>query len=121
MSKKPKPASAPPTVLVITLEADGNASLLTRRGELAHLSQFRYRSLQEIVTAIQSGATALAELEKNPPLTESTSPAIVADVPETATEMSPNIDDDQAIEPESVEEDLPDMQPGESVAQTKLF
>ncbi len=72
MSKKAKSTSVPPTVLVITLESDGQASLLTRRGDLAHLSQFTYRGLPEIVAAIQSGAVQLADLEKNPP-------AVVAD------------------------------------------
>lgn len=34
MSKKQ--SSAPPTVLTITLNADGSGSILTRRGDLGH-------------------------------------------------------------------------------------
>ncbi len=119
MSKKPKPSSTPPTVLLITLEADGNGSLLTRRGELAHLSQFSYSSLAEIVTAIQSGAAALAELEKNPPVIESTSSPILADVPEIQSDLSPfTADDDRPIEADSIPVELSKTP---SIAQTRLL
>ena len=69
MTTKAKKA-VPSTVLVITLEPDGSGSLLARRGDLAHLSQFTYSGLTEIVTAIQHGATALISVEKNPPALE---------------------------------------------------
>jgi len=69
MAAKTKKAGLP-TVLVITLDTDGNGSLLARRGELAHLSQFTYGGLAEIVTAIQHGATALIGVEENPPTLE---------------------------------------------------
>lgn len=122
MSKKSKSA-APPTVLVITLEADGNASLLTRRGELAHLSQFTYRGLQEIIAAIQSGATNLAELEKNPPVAD-------ADIASEA-ETPPEADPSEAVADESEAEDdtlqaAPEVVPSRAAAisnepQAKLF
>jgi hypothetical protein len=67
MSKQKTPP-VPPTVLVITLNADGSGSLLARRGELAHLSQFTYSGLAEIVTAIQDSASALIEVEQHPPV-----------------------------------------------------
>lgn len=119
MSKKVKPTPTAPTVLIITLEADGNGSLLTRRGELAHLSQFTYSSLTEIIHAIQSGAAALAELETHPPVIESASSAILADVPETRTEPSPvNADDDPAVEVVPTPAALPKIPP---IAQTRLL
>ena len=88
MSKK-KTTPAPPIVLVITLEPDRKASLLTRRGDLAHLSQFTYQGLQEIVAAIQAGAAELIELEANPPTIE-----IVAEktAPTPPSEVLPEIE-----------------------------
>ena len=71
--KKAQQTPVPPTVLVITLEADGNGSLLTRRGDLAHLSQFTYSGLTEIMAAMQNGAAALIEVEVNPPALETPS------------------------------------------------
>jgi len=106
MSKKTKSTPVPPTVLVITLEADGNGSLLARRGELAHLSQFTYRGIQEIIAAIQSGAVALGELEQNPPTVEITPAEPVTDTPpapDAETEAEPQTAvDEQVIEPEPV-------------------
>jgi hypothetical protein len=65
---KKKPSSPPPsTVLTITLNTDGTGSLITKRGELATLSSFTYRRMEEIIVAIQQGAVHLVELEKNPP------------------------------------------------------
>ena len=78
MTTKAKKA-APSTVLVITLEPDGSGSLLARRGDLAHLSQFTYSGLTEIVTAIQHGATALITVEENPPVLETPSAVPVAE------------------------------------------
>ncbi len=119
MSKKAKPTPLPPTILLITLEADGNGSLLTRRGELAYLSQFSYSSLAEIVTAIQSGAAALAELETHPPVIESASSPILADVPKTQSESTAdNADDDPAGEVEPIPTELPKTPP---IAQTRLL
>ena len=78
MTAKAKKA-APSTVLVITLEPAGSGSLLARRGDLAHLSQFTYSGLTEIVTAIQHGATALISVEENPPTLETPSAVPAAD------------------------------------------
>lgn len=106
MSKKTKSTPAPSTVLVITLEADGTGSLLARRDDLAHLSQFTYRGMQEIIAAIQSGAVALGELEQNPPTVEVTSAEPVTDTPpapDAETEAEPQAAaDEQVIEPEPV-------------------
>jgi len=77
----PKKPAPPATVLVITLETDGNGSLLARRGELAHLSQFTYRGMSEIVSAIQQSATALISIEENPPVVDVPLVAPIADIP----------------------------------------
>jgi len=87
MTTKAKKA-APSTVLVITLEPDGSGSLLARRGDLAHLSQFPYSGLTEIVTAIQHGATALISVEENPPILE-TPPTMPAAEQSDADEPQP--------------------------------
>jgi len=87
MTAKAKKA-APSTVLVITLEPDGSGSLLARRGDLAHLSQFTYSGLTEIVTALQHGATALISVEENPPALETPSAMPAADQPD-ADEAQP--------------------------------
>jgi hypothetical protein len=81
--KKSKQPAAPPTVLVITLEPDGNGSLLARRGELAHLRQFTYNGLTEIVTAIQQGATALIDVEANPPVIDVPTTPAISSAPES--------------------------------------
>ncbi len=75
MPKKVKTHQAPPTVLVITLNTDGTGTLLARRGELAHLSQFTYSAMREIVSAIQMSAAQLLEIEKSPPPLESNTTA----------------------------------------------
>jgi len=75
-------------VLVITLEPDGSGSLLARRGDLAHLSQFTYSGLTEIVTAIQHGAAALISVEENPPTLEMP-PAVPANEQLDADEPQP--------------------------------
>lgn len=103
-AKNNRQTSAPPTVLVVTLEADGSGSLLARRGELAHLSQFTYQGLAEIITAIQSGAEALITIEQNPP---------VVDVPPAQLEAPTPNEDETA--PEDVEAEWPTEQAGESV------
>ena len=122
MSKQ-KNTPAPATVLVITLQADGNATLLTRRGELAHLSQFTYLGLQEIVLAIQAGATSLIELEVNPP-------AIASDpIPPTSTaEIQPNTQTpgEESVEtltytnPQTDAKALPIAEPANSVFTSKV-
>ena len=91
MTTKAKKA-APSTVLVITLEPDGSGSLLARRGDLAHLSQFTYSGLTEIVTAIQHGATALISVEENPPTLEMPSAVPAADQSDTDEPQSEPIE-----------------------------
>ncbi|MHB8629804.1 MAG: hypothetical protein ACYDBJ_25845 [Aggregatilineales bacterium] len=98
MSKK-KTTPAPPIVLLITLEPDGNATLLTRRGELACLSQFTYHGLTEVAAAIQAGATQLVELEANPPViqAEPAPPAPTPEIqPDAETPAAP--DEDAALD-----------------------
>lgn len=87
MSKQKIPP-VPPTVLVITLNADGSGSLLARRGDLAHLSQFTYSGLTEIMAAMQNGAAALIEIEVNPPALETVS-AVPAAEPATPDDVEP--------------------------------
>ena len=103
--KKTKQAPAPPTVLVVTLEADGSGSLLSRRGELAYLSQFTYQGLAEIITAIQSGAEALITIEQNPP---------VVDVPAAQPE-APTPPNENETAPDDGEAEWSTEQAGESV------
>ena len=116
MSKKVKATPIPPTVLVITLESDGNASLLARRGEFAHLSQFTYRGLPEIIEAIQYGASELIVVEQNPPVIDIATtevqiiePVVNPDV-EQLTGEAADIDDEPVITPINVE-DMPDPSP----------
>lgn len=63
---KPK-APPPPTIMTLTLNADGTATLLTKRGDLACAHSFSYRDLKEIVAALKQGAAQLVEIEQNPP------------------------------------------------------
>ncbi|GEM_PF-772884 len=95
MTAKAKKA-APSTVLVITLEPDGSGSLLARRGDLAHLSQFTYSGLTEIVTAIQHSATALISVEENPPALKTP--------PAAPTVEQPDADEPQSEAIETTEE-----------------
>jgi len=97
----PKKPAAPATVLVITLEPDGNGSLLARRGELAHLSQFAYRGMSEIVTAIQQSATALISVEENPPSVDVTPAPPIVDAPVAQT------DEDAPSETPEIESSTP--------------
>jgi len=97
----PKKPAAPATVLVITLEPDGNGSLLARRGELAHLSQFTYRGMSEIVTAIQQSATALISVEENPPVVDVPPAPPIVDTPVAQT------DEDEPSEKTEIEPPAP--------------
>jgi len=90
---KSKPT--PPTLLVITLEADGNGSVLARAGDLAHLSQFTYDGLPDIVAAIQQGATELLALEQNPPNVDAPQPA-ASPVP-VSTEPTPQTAEEPSV------------------------
>jgi hypothetical protein len=65
-SAKPN-APPPPTILTLTLNADGTGTLLTKRGDLACANKFVYRDLKEIIAAIQHGAAQLVEIEQNLP------------------------------------------------------
>ncbi|MHB8624567.1 MAG: hypothetical protein ACYDBJ_20800 [Aggregatilineales bacterium] len=127
MSKnKTKPA--PATVLVITLEPDGNGSLLTRRGDLAHLSQFTYRGLKEIVAAIQAGAAQLVELEENPPIIASeplsppTPPEVQpgAEIPSASHEDTAAGDESSDAVPQADVEAIPVAEPNSSVFALKI-
>ena len=98
MSKQKTPP-APPTVLVITLNADGSGSLLARRGELAHLSQFSYSGLTEIVSAIQDSASALIEVEQHPPvINTSPSPPTTTQPPVAKNVQSEEVATDEPTE-----------------------
>jgi hypothetical protein len=82
------------------LEADGNGSLLARRGDLANLSQFSYDGLPDIVAAIQQGATELIALEQNPPRVDAPPPAAVEPAVIEATETAPQ-DEEETSSAES--------------------
>ncbi|MHB8625529.1 MAG: hypothetical protein ACYDBJ_00660 [Aggregatilineales bacterium] len=129
---KTKASPVSPTILVITLEADGNASLLTRRAELAHLSQFTYRGLPDIIAAIQSGAAQLIELEAQPPaIKDIVAPPISTVVTEPAAETADAPDEEPTDAPnEAVSlaevQAMPVPQPDSSlftpqIPQAKLF
>ena len=110
MSKQKTPP-VPPTVLVITLNADGSGSLLARRGELAHLSQFSYSGLAEIVSAIQDSASALIEVEQHPPvITVPPSPPTTIQPPVTENVQSEEVATDEPTEMATVDNASPDTQ-----------
>ncbi len=68
MTKKAKKTPlTPPTILTVTLNADGRGSLIARRGDLAAISQFTFHSMADLFTAIQTGAATLMQVEKDPP------------------------------------------------------
>ena len=115
-----KSKSVPPTVLVITLEADGCGSLLTRRGDLAHLSQFTYDGLPDIVAAIQQGATELITLEQNPPNVDTPQSApIEASVEPVVAEAAEPVPQESAPQDEP---ETPSVEPTPSTfSQTQLM
>jgi len=57
----------PPTILIVTLNADGSGSLVAKRGDLAAIRQFTYREMKDIIAALQQGAAQLVAVEKDPP------------------------------------------------------
>ena len=108
---KQKTPLVPPTVLVITLNADGSGSLLARRGELAHLSQFNYSGLAEIVSAIQRSASALIEVEQNPPvITVSPSPSTTIQPPVAENVQSEEVATNEPTEIATADNASPDTQ-----------
>src|SRR5260221_3788111 len=95
--KKKPTTPPPPIILILTLQPDGTGTLLTKRGELASLSSFTYRDMQEIVAAMEHSAAHLIEVEQTPPPKELPTAAVPgtqpvsASVPvaEAATDNSP--------------------------------
>ena len=110
MSKQKTPPVLP-TVLAITLNGDGSGSLLARRGELAHLSQFSYSGLAEIVSAIQRSASALIEVEQNPPaINEPPSPPNTFQPTVTENAPAEDLATDETNEVATVDNTSPDTQ-----------
>ena len=78
MTKKKKDTTVPPTVITLTLptpEGGGiaperaTATLLIKRGDLAHMRQFHYAGmLTDLITAIREASESLGLLEDNPPV-----------------------------------------------------
>src|SRR5260221_9347242 len=133
---KKKPTTPPlPIVLILTLQDDGNGTLLTKRGELASLSSFTYRDMKEIVAAIEYGAAHLIDVEQNPPPKElpraaaSGTQSVPIPVPEaeTANDNPPEADaepSDEAHQPEdeSIEPlDTSRVEETPETAQVNLF
>ncbi len=115
MTKKAKKTPlTPPTILTVTLNADGRGSLIARRGDLAAISQFTFHSMADLFTAIQTGAATLMQVEKDPPpkdfgLSQPTL-AVVSAAPDEAipAETDEVGEPDTPVEPtEPVEEDAP--------------
>jgi hypothetical protein len=100
-SAKPK-TPPPPTILTLTLNADGTGTLLTKRGDLACAHSFTYRDLKEIIATMQQSAAQLVEIEQNPPSDAPTlSPTSESDQSSTsvaATEAQPAIENEAAME-----------------------
>ncbi len=130
---KKKPTAPPlPIVLILTLQDDGNGTLLTKRGELASLSSFTYRGMKEIVAAIEYGAAHLIEVEQNPPPKELPTAAVrgtqpvttSAPQPEAAIENPPEADSeasDEANQAENATVEPLNTPPAEETAQLNLF
>ncbi|MAS35635.1 MAG: hypothetical protein CL610_16615 [Anaerolineaceae bacterium] len=59
------------TIITLTLPpgsgSQRHGTLLIQRGELAQVSQFSFRKMSDITTAIHAAANTLAELEIDPP------------------------------------------------------
>ncbi len=71
MSEKKNKPPVPPTVITLTLQAGDEAprsgTLLVARGDLAHLQQFTYDSLNDLAPIIKEGFVALARIEADRP------------------------------------------------------
>jgi len=84
---QPRPPT-PPTILIVTLNADGSGSLVTKRGDLAAMRQFTYREMKDIIAAIQQGAAQLVAVENDPPPNDLSSTE--SSLPSTNVVLSPD-------------------------------
>ena len=78
---------APPTILIVTLNADGSGNLVAKRGDLAAIRQFTYREMKDIIAAIQQGAAQLVAVEKDPPPADLSSAPSATSVPTVRTAL----------------------------------
>jgi hypothetical protein len=51
----------------LSLLPDGTGRLITKRGDLAAINNFSFKTMDDIIEAIKQGAEHLVEFEKNPP------------------------------------------------------
>lgn len=67
------------TNLTLTLpDPGGKATLLIQRGDLAHMRQFSYTQVSDIIEVVQAAMDALALIESNPPVIPDAPPEKVA-------------------------------------------
>ncbi len=97
MSDKQQTNTSTPTILTLTLpDSGGEATLLIQRGDLAHMRQFAYAQLTDIIEAAQTAMDALALIESNPPVVPDALPEKVArrttPPPEPEQSREPTID-----------------------------
>ena len=97
MSEQKNKQSVPPTVITLTLQAGDEAprsgTLLVARGDLAHLQQFTYDSLNDLAPIIKDGFVALARIEADPPKNSAKSVAPAKGNPKpTKTDDEPTVD-----------------------------
>jgi hypothetical protein len=88
-----KATQKPPTVITLTLpesdDAERSGTLLIQRGDLAHVRQFSYTTLNELSQVIKEGVLALAAVEADPPVIVDVPPPAPTPTKKTVTEPTP--------------------------------
>lgn len=102
MRKQTLPSNDPATILTLTLHTDGSATLLAQRGEIAVLHAFTYRAMEDIVGALQQGATRLIDLGNLPPPTEFTPAESAIPIAEEDPPSPPSTSDTEDATPQDI-------------------
>ncbi|MCA0454876.1 MAG: hypothetical protein LCI00_12960 [Chloroflexi bacterium] len=96
----------PPTIITLTLPTPSEggipleratATLLIKRGDLAHIRQFTYIVMEDMTTAIKEAYLALAAVEAEPP--------VIPEAPKTAPKSEPKAK--SKAEPKPIVEEEP--------------
>ncbi|MCC7447115.1 MAG: hypothetical protein IT324_06850 [Anaerolineae bacterium] len=111
----------PPTILVVTLNADGSGSLVAKRGDLAAVRQFTYRDMKDIIGSLQQGAAQLVAVEKDPPPTDLSSASTERTIPPVRTNPPSENEADDAPQVEETLDPDDAADEGDAPAETGSF
>ncbi len=109
MAKKSKQKPKPPMVITLELPVEGGmprtGTMVVKHGELAILHQFSYRTVADIMSAINDGVNHEMVVEADPPVITASATAAIAQTPRPAPAATNDTPDEAAEAVEAAEVD----------------